>query len=174
MKKAVQRGAGTLRGLSDSEAEEKMGFWANVGDALGVANARNDPNRSTAARLADRMLWNLDSRNPRSNETHFAVMAPLTMTMLPATTTYSGLTTLGASTIGGTALNYLTYPLTDQTVGDYLGKLPIITSSAGNTIAETAGMGAIGLHPSMRRMVNYTDNRGTWYAPGEYVVAHTP
>jgi len=44
---------GTITGLSDAEAEERMGFFANLGDALGTTNARHDPNRSLAARLTD-------------------------------------------------------------------------------------------------------------------------
>jgi hypothetical protein len=63
------------------------------------------------------MLWNLDGRNPRSNETYFGITAPLQMTTLPATTNIYGIGSI-LSGIGGAELfNYFTYPFTGKTVG---------------------------------------------------------
>lgn len=53
MAKESQENQGEITPLTDDEAEERIGFFANLGDALGVTNARHDANRSLAARMTD-------------------------------------------------------------------------------------------------------------------------
>lgn len=161
---------GTLKGLSDAEAEERMGFFANLGDALGVTNARHDANRSLAARMADQMLWNLDSRNP-SGGLQGVVSNPAIMTMGAAGLNYGTLLGLGSTLFGASIANHLTYPFTGKTIGQHIGDyFPIITGKVGDNIIYGIGT----LNPSTRRMLSYANERNTWYSPFEYMTAHTP
>ena len=122
---------GAYTGLTPEEAEDKMGFFANLGDAIGTTNARNDSNRSLAARMADQMLWNLDSRNP-SGGLQGAASNPAIMTMGAAGATPQQLIKfLGF----GEGFNHITYPFTGKTVGQHIGDwIPIVTGNVGDVV----------------------------------------
>ena len=160
---------GAITGLSKDEAEDRMGFFANLGDAWGTTNARNDSSQPMWKRMTDRMLWNLDSRNPRSSETYATISAPLMLQGMPLLTNTGATTGMMLAGLVGEAVNYSPYLLSGNTFGDYLGKLPIVTNAAGNTIVPFV----TAFHPSMGRMINYANKRGTWYAPFEYTTAHS-
>lgn len=129
---------GAITGLSDSEAEDKMGFFANLGDAIGVTNARNDYTKPMWKRMADRVLWNLDSRNP-SGGLEGVAENPAIVTMGMAGVSPAQLIKFG---IGSTLFNNITTPFTGRTIGQHAGDwFPIVTGTTGDVAATMAGGG---------------------------------
>lgn len=150
---------GSITSLSDAQWEDRNGIFANIGDTLGITNARNDQNRSQLARSLDRALWNLDSRNPSGGLEGIATNpAIMTMGTVGSTPTQI-LSFLGA----GTLFNNLTTPFTGKTIGQYIGdSLPIITNTQGDLAATTFGGITYGTAAPYRARVAFYNNKNPY------------
>ena len=128
----------TIKGIDQSKWEDQRGLFGNIRDALNVTDSRNNNSQPLYKRLADKLLWELDSHNPSGGLE--GVVSNPGMIILGATSSepIQLLKFLGS----GTVINNLTTPFTGKTIGQYLGDVtPIVTGTTGDVIATTVGGG---------------------------------
>lgn len=147
---------GEISPLSESEWEDRRGFWNNIRDRMNITGAQFNPDANFFAKAVDRNLNELSQGrhvlNGLWNTFGQAGMAASVQYTKPIQ---------WISGIGlGSAWNNAPKIFSDKTLGDWIGELPFLTSDMGNT-AVYLGTGASG--PYKARVAFYNNKNPYGY-----------
>lgn len=121
----------TIEGIDQSKWEDQRGFFGNIRDALNVTNTRNDSNQPWYKRFADKVFWELDSKNPSGGLEGVLTNPAVLVASSKGLLSKEALKYLAL----GIGTNLSTYPIVSKTAGQYVGdQIPILTNTQGDLL----------------------------------------